>query len=131
MGKTYKATSKFGTKWSQADQKISIAVASSKRIPFYIHELASTLQQALDDVKIDDVLGEIVPKWKKPDPIKVKDFSPDVLQGYHGISLEKALKARYKREFMKDSKEPYTRASVYIREISEYESKFQKDLQFE
>ena len=131
MGKTYKATIAFGNKWAQADQKISDALEVGRRIPFYIHELSSTLKNALDAVKIDDVMGEIVPRWKKPEPIKVKDFSPDALQGYHGIALEKALKTRYQKEFMKNSKEVYSRASTSVAEISEYEKGFPQALQFE
>ena len=131
MGKTYNATLAFGNKWAQADQKISDSLEVGKRIPFYVHELADTLNKALDAVKIDDVMGAIVPRWKSPDAVKVKDFSPDALQGYHGITLEKALKARYQKEFMKNSKEAYSRASTSISEISEYEKKFPQDIQFE
>ena len=124
MAKVYQATSTFGEKWSAADSRISIAVKTAKRIPFYIHELASTVEEALKGVKIDDVIGDIVPKWKKKEPSKVIDICPGVQQGYHGISLEKAIKARYEKEFMKNALSAYTTAATRIEEVSQYEKRF-------
>jgi hypothetical protein len=131
MGNTWKATLAYSDKWSKAETKMHDALKEGKRVPVYIHLLAPTVEEALDAVNIKDAVDYTKEKWKKSEPLAVKDFSPDVLQGYNGTALEKAIKNRYQREFAKNALELYQRSASLAKQVGSYEEAFKDDLQFE
>jgi hypothetical protein len=119
----FKATQTFANQWSKADKKIAEELEGERKVPYFIEELGDDVEKALEQVEIDDVLGYLRGKWDGDGGIKIKEWLSEKFQAFHGAALEKALRARYKDEFMKDVKKIYTGAAKTMREVENQNKK--------
>lgn len=113
MGKEqkFKSTTQTSGKWKDADEKIRTGIQGSFRIPFYCHELANNVDEAINNVKPDDVLPYLTGKWNSP-PITVLDWTSSLMQGLRSVSMEKALIYRHKEGMCDKIKEIYVGKST-------------------
>jgi hypothetical protein len=128
MANTYKATNAFSNEWAKAEEKFRDAVKKEDKlnVPVWIHELQSA-DKALEGIKVDDVADYTIDEWKRPSPTEMGNFSPDALQGYHGIILEKSIKVRYKESVGLNVAGVYKKAAESMDQMSNYMKGF-KDI---
>lgn len=121
----FKSTIQTSGKWKEADEEVRDGVWRSFRIPFYCHELANNVDEAIENVKPDDALGYLTGKWKDK-KVKLNEWVSQKMQGLRSVSMEKALIYRHKEGMCDKIKEIYVgKFAMDINEVLQHKESVQ------